>query len=163
MTPEASHSYGDAWWARRESNPHDFWSADFKSAAYTSSATRPAIGVLYQSYPRCCENRRRSDISGSQRRNSLRSCTNSKPHCAGKRAPYRERYESGGCWRWRYYRRGGVFGRWLVRVGTPGGAIVLPLILKYRRQFFRRCHDFVDQCITARIASFVGQCKDWFA
>ncbi len=32
-----------SWWARRDSNPQAFWAADFKSTAYTNSATRPYI------------------------------------------------------------------------------------------------------------------------
>ena len=31
------------WWARWDLNPQDFWSFDFKSNAYTNSATRPEI------------------------------------------------------------------------------------------------------------------------
>lgn len=40
------------WWARRDSNPQDFWSADFKSTAYTNSATRPfKLKVLWRHLP----------------------------------------------------------------------------------------------------------------
>lgn len=37
------HAVLFSWWARRDLNPQSLWEFDFKSNAYTNSATRPKI------------------------------------------------------------------------------------------------------------------------
>lgn len=39
--------FGTYWWARWDLNPQDFWSTDFKSVAYTNSATRPVTVIIH--------------------------------------------------------------------------------------------------------------------